>query len=48
LGPDTADPAGDDVLNGIAYDAKSGHLLVTGKFWPHIYEIHISEDGATP
>lgn len=30
------------VLNGIAYDADTGHLLVTGKCWPHIYEISIS------
>jgi glutamine cyclotransferase len=27
------------VLNGIAYDSETGHLLVTGKCWPHIYEI---------
>jgi len=30
------------VLNGIAYDAETGHLLVTGKCWPHIYEISIT------
>ncbi|MEM7786603.1 MAG: glutaminyl-peptide cyclotransferase [Bacteroidota bacterium] len=28
---------GRDVLNGIAYDAASGHLLVTGKLWPTLY-----------
>ena len=27
------------VLNGIAYDKKSGHLLITGKCWPELYEI---------
>lgn len=27
------------VLNGIAFDAASGHLLVTGKCWPHVWEI---------
>jgi glutamine cyclotransferase len=27
------------VLNGIAYDKSTGHLLVTGKCWPHVYEI---------
>jgi len=34
-------PAGTsaDVLNGIAYDAASGHVLVTGKFWPTLFEI---------
>ncbi|MDX1430813.1 MAG: glutaminyl-peptide cyclotransferase [Gammaproteobacteria bacterium] len=28
-----------DVLNGIAYDPDSGHLLVTGKRWPRLFEI---------
>lgn len=28
-----------DVLNGIAYDAKSGRLYVTGKNWPLLFEI---------
>ena len=28
-----------DVLNGIAYDGKTGHLLVTGKLWPALFEI---------
>lgn len=31
----------DSVLNGIAYDAKTGKLFVTGKNWPHLYEIEI-------
>ena len=30
-----------DVLNGIAYDADSSHLFVTGKFWPVIFEIEL-------
>jgi len=30
-----------DVLNGIAYDAKSKVLYVTGKNWPHVYEVVI-------
>lgn len=29
------------VLNGIAYRADKGHLLVTGKWWPKIYEIKL-------
>ena len=29
----------DLVLNGIAYDAQTGRLLVTGKNWPNLYEI---------
>lgn len=32
-----------DVLNGIAYDNKTGHLFVTGKLWSHIYEIRITK-----
>jgi glutamine cyclotransferase len=30
-----------DVLNGIAYDEKNDRLFVTGKFWPHIFEIQL-------
>ncbi len=29
------------VLNGIAYDKKTRHLLVTGKCWPEMYEIQL-------
>jgi len=31
----------EDVLNGIAWIPDSGHLLVTGKLWPRIYEIEL-------
>ncbi len=31
----------DDVLNGIAYDPRSGHFYVTGKCWPALFEIEI-------
>ena len=30
-----------DVLNGIAYDARNDRLLVTGKFWPRLFEIEL-------
>ena len=30
-----------DVLNGIAYDEASGRLVVTGKWWPRLYEITV-------
>lgn len=30
------------VLNGIAYDNKTGHLFVTGKCWPKLYEIALT------
>ncbi len=29
------------VLNGIAYDAATDRLFVTGKYWPNLYEIKI-------
>ncbi len=31
----------DAVLNGIAYDAATKRLFVTGKLWPNIYEIRL-------
>ena len=33
--------AGTDVLNGIAYDAKTDRIWVTGKLWPKIFEIQV-------
>jgi glutamine cyclotransferase len=30
-----------DVLNGIAYDAATNRLFVTGKLWPQVYEIEL-------
>jgi len=44
LGPrpeDTPDPD-NDVANGIAYDAAGDRLFVTGKRWPHVYEIRLT------
>lgn len=32
----------EDVLNGIAYDAAHDRLFVTGKLWPHVYEIALT------
>jgi glutaminyl-peptide cyclotransferase len=32
----------DAVLNGIAYDAKTDKLFVTGKLWPNLFEIRIA------
>jgi glutamine cyclotransferase len=32
-----------DVLNGIAYDANRGRLFVTGKRWPKLFEIRVTE-----
>ena len=33
----------DDVLNGIAYDAKTNRLFVTGKHWGKLFEIELIE-----
>lgn len=30
-----------DVMNGIAYDEATGRLVVTGKWWPRMYEIRV-------
>jgi glutamine cyclotransferase len=30
-----------EVLNGIAYDQQRDRLFVTGKWWPHIFEIKV-------
>lgn len=32
-----------DVLNGIAYDSRSGAVYVTGKYWPKMYRISLVE-----
>jgi glutamine cyclotransferase len=35
-----------DVLNGIAYDPQGARIFVTGKNWPHLYEVQLVR--ATP
>ena len=30
-----------DVMNGIAYNQKNNSLIITGKWWPPMYEIKI-------
>ena len=32
-----------EVLNGIAYDPASGNLLITGKYWPQMFEIKVAK-----
>ena len=32
-----------DVLNGIAYDAARDRLFVTGKLWPWLFEINLTQ-----
>ena len=40
-------PASADVLNGIAYDPSTGHVLVTGKRWPWVFELELEGFGAS-
>lgn len=35
--------SGDSVLNGIAWDAKGRRLFVTGKYWPRLFEIALTD-----
>lgn len=42
--PEAEITAQTDVLNGIAYDAKSKRIFVTGKNWSKIFEIEIIEN----
>lgn len=39
--PEALRTPGTDVLNGIAYDAESGRLFVTGKRWHKLFEIRL-------
>ena len=41
LRPDTAFNNSDAVLNGIAYDAKTKRIFVTGKLWDKLFEIKV-------
>lgn len=43
LNPETHPVLAVDVLNGIAYDDQTNRLFVTGKLWPYIFEIKITE-----
>ncbi len=38
----------EDVLNGIAYDARHDRLFVTGKNWPSLFEIRLVPMKAAP
>lgn len=33
-----------DVLNGIAFDEKTRRLWITGKLWPKVYQVNITDD----
>jgi glutaminyl-peptide cyclotransferase len=42
LKPTDIVPGQTDVLNGIAYDAKADRIFVTGKNWPKLFEIRLT------
>ena len=47
--PQGLDPRGEHVLNGIAFDAATNRVFVTGKNWPVVYEMTIvTKDEKTP
>lgn len=39
----SATKSDENVLNGIAYDEATGHLLVTGKRWPRLFELKLDK-----
>lgn len=41
INPDPAVLKDPFVLNGIAYNEETGHIFVTGKCWPKVYEIEL-------
>ena len=41
--PESDRPREHDVLNGIAYDKEGDRIFVTGKRWPSLFEIRITE-----
>jgi glutamine cyclotransferase len=50
LAASTVKGTGNNVLNGIAYDAAADRLFVTGKLWPTLYQISLARrpDGKDP
>jgi glutamine cyclotransferase len=36
-------PGGEDVLNGIAYDALTSRIFVTGKLWPKMFALRLKK-----
>lgn len=45
LGP--VNPGIDEVPNGIAYDAAGKRIFVTGKMWPELYQVRVTEGPAS-
>mgnify|MGYP001308224336 FL=1 len=43
----SAQKTDEDVLNGIAFDEATGHLYVTGKRWPRLFELKLDRPPGT-
>lgn len=43
--PDRLRTGTEDVLNGVAFDKKSGRILIGGKLWPRLFEIKLKKNG---
>jgi glutaminyl-peptide cyclotransferase len=41
--PESDRPREHDVLNGIAWDKEGNRIFVTGKRWPKLFEISLTE-----
>jgi glutamine cyclotransferase len=48
LYPEEMRAPGTDVLNGIAYDAPGKRIFVTGKKWPHLYQVEFKASTPAP
>jgi glutamine cyclotransferase len=47
LYPRNRRPPSADVMNGIAGTPSNGHLLLTGKLWPKVFEVRLRSAGST-
>ncbi len=41
IDPISNNPHGPDVMNGIAYDAATNRIFITGKNWPKLFEVRL-------
>jgi len=48
LRPASCPPGSEKVLNGIAFEPRSGRLYLTGKLWPRLFAVEIDWRGLRP
>lgn len=48
LNPRAQRPKGEDVFNGIAWDASTNTLYLTGKLWNNLYKLRLHGDALDP